>query len=873
MKTNGTKPPRWAERLLSWYCKPELLEDLQGDLQEYFERHVKTHGARRATLIYIIDVFRFCRSYTIRKPKFIQLLIHWMMIGSYIKTSGRNIVRNKLFSGINIIGMAISMSVGLLMISFTYDLLSYDSFHEKKDRTYRIGTDKHGGRWNMRLASTSVLAGKKIKEEITGIEDITIMRSGFGGDAERGTNVVPISGTWADENFFNVFSFPLIYGNSSTALKEPFSIVVTETSAKKIFGSDEAVGQIIKVDTINYTVTGVMRDITKFSHFQTEALVSFASVEALNRTNKEFHEWGSVWQNYVYVTIPPGMPEGVLNHHLIVLSEANKNPDDNEVITLFPQPLGDIVLGEDLSNNIGPTMPGIVIWITGGLAALVIVSACFNYANLSIARSLRRTREVGIRKVIGAHRGHVRSQFIAEAIVISLMSLVLSVGIFFLIRSAFLNIAPELSSLVSLEISLPLIGIFVLLALTVGLIAGIFPAVFFARIHAATVLKNASSIKLFGRVNLRKSLIVLQYTMSLIFVLTTVIGYYQYKNFLKFDLGFNTENIVNVRMPDIKASQYIKELKEMPEVLSVSHSSMVTSVGSMYGGMVTYNNYQDSTYSWYCAVDENYLPMFGHEVLAGRNFSHKEPGDIPTEIMVSEAFIKKFNVGDGVPEKAIGQTVNFNKRNLTVIAVLKDYHYATAREKIEPVAWTYQFSETGGILNVNIATNDWPATLLKMEAAWHKVDKVHPFDAQFYDDNIERAFNEYSAMLQILGFLGFLALVISSMGMLGMVVFTTETKLKELSIRKVLGASVGGLMLLVSRGFIVMLSIAAAIAIPVTYLFFTEVVLSEVTYPAPITPWQIIGGIGIVVGIALVMLVSQTFNAARNNPAEVLKNE
>jgi ABC-type antimicrobial peptide transport system permease subunit len=873
MKTSDPTPPRWVGRILAWYCKPELLEDLQGDLNEYFDRNVKKSGARRAKLIYVIDVLRFCRIYTVRKPKFVEFLIHWIMIGSYIKTSGRNIVRNKLFSGINIIGMAISMSVGLLMISFISDLLSYDSFHEKKDRIYRVNSDYKHKTWASRFASTSVLAGKKIKDEITGVEHITILRSEFRGDAEHGDVTLPISGLWADENLFKVFSFPLVNGNAATALKEPFSIVLTETSAKKLFGDADAIGQVIKFDTVSYTVSGVMKDITKFSHIQTEALVSFSSAEALMRSDKHFLAWNSIWQNYVYITLPEGTPEDLINHLLIELSAENKNSDELENITLYLQPLSDIVLGEDLSNTIGGSMPGMVFWIAGGLAALVIISACFNYANLSIARSLRRTREVGIRKVVGAQRSHVTSQFLAEAIIISLFALVLAVGIFFLLRSVLASIAPEINNIVSLEISVQVLTSFVILAIVVGLLAGIFPAIFFARIHAASALKDAGSLKLFGRVNMRKGLIVLQYTLSLIFVLTTVIGYHQYKNFLTFDLGYNTESILNIRLTDIKASRYIKALNEMPEVTGISRSHMVTSVGTMFAGPVKYNNFQDSSYAFYNAVDEHYIPMHGHTILTGRNFTPKKPGDTQSEIMVTETFIKKFNIGDGDPEKAIGQPVNFDRKDLTVIAVLKDFHYGTAREKIEPVALIYLLNETGGFLNASIKTDNWPATLQKMDAAWRNVDKVHPFDAQFYDEKIENAYSEYSAMLQLLGFLGFLALVISSMGMLGMVVFTTETKLKELSIRKVLGASVASLMLLVSRSFLIMLGIASAIAIPVTYMFFTEIVLAEVTFPAPITPLQILPGIGIVVGIALIMLVSQTLTAARSNPAEVLKNE
>jgi putative ABC transport system permease protein len=230
-----THPPRWAVRLLTWYCKPSLLEDLQGDLNEYFDRNLKAKGPARARLIYILDVLKFFRSYTVRKPEFFNLLIHWIMIGSYIKTSSRSIVRNKLFSAINIIGLAVSMSVGLLMIAFVTDLLSYDDFHEKKDRIYRVITlDQHQENPPGTLASSSVKAGKSIQESVTGVEQVTLLRRNFGGDATVGESVIPISGLWADASFFKIFDFPMLQGNPSTALKEPYSLVLTESTARKL---------------------------------------------------------------------------------------------------------------------------------------------------------------------------------------------------------------------------------------------------------------------------------------------------------------------------------------------------------------------------------------------------------------------------------------------------------------------------------------------------------------------------------------------------------------------------------------------------------------------------------------------------------------
>ena len=868
-------PPRWAQRFLSWYCKPEMLEDLQGDLNEYFDRNVKSKGPNKARLTYIIDVFKFFRSYTIRKPKFVDLFIQWIMIRSYIKTSGRSIVRNKLFSAINIVGLAVSMSVGLLMIGLITDLLSYDAFHEKKDRVYRVITmERYLDEPPRDLATTSVKAGKKIQETIPGVEALTILRNGFGGDAVVGESTVPIGGLWADQSFFNVFTFPLIRGNPATALKEPYSLVLTEKSAKKLFGDADALGKSVKFDTVHYVVTGIMKDIPKLSHLRFEALVSFSTAELHGQDGDGgFLSWESIYSNFVYLVLPENGNPGTLQTNLEQLSASENALIQNRKIELSLQPLKQIALGKNLSNPIGPTMPSIVVWILGGLAFVVILSACFNYTNLSIARSLRRSREVGIRKVIGASKGHVLGQFISESVIISLLALVFSFLLFLFLRTQFISLAPELSDLVSLDLS-PLLALYFLaMAVTVGVVAGFLPALFFSRIHATQVLKDVSSLQLFRHLTMRKALIAVQYTFSLMFITATVIGYNQYKSFLSFDLGFTTENILNIRMQGNKGDLLIKELSEVPAVMEVSKSRIITSVGSIYGMQMKYNNAQDSASVWLNFVDEHYLPLHDHRLIAGKNFSTRPPKGEESEVIVNEQLLKQFDIGQRDPQKALGEFVTIEEKKLAIVGVLKDFHYGTVDNKIEPMLFRYSSEEPGGYVNVKISSNDLAATLAQIDKAWRTIDKVHAMSATFYDEQIERNYNQFSVITKVIGFLAFLAVSIASMGLFGMVVFTTETRLKEISIRKVLGASEWKLVYLLSRGFLLLLTLAALIALPTTYFFFDKVVLSAFAYHQPIGLGEMLVGAGVVMIIAFVMIGSQTLKVARSNPAEVLKNE
>jgi putative ABC transport system permease protein len=726
----------------------------------------------------------------------------------------------------------------------------------------------------MDLASTSVSVGKKIRETISGVEALTLLRRGFGGDASIGEAVLPINGLWADESFLSVFSFPLLQGDPATALKEPYSLVLTEQSAKRIFGATDVLGKSIKLDTSNYIVTGILKDIPKLSHLRFEALGSFATVELQKPdTDGGFMSWGSIYMNFVYVVLPHNSNPQTLQTNLNALSKKENTGVDNTNITFSLQPLTKIVAGKRLVNQEGPAVNPLAIWILSGLAIVIILSACFNYTNLSIARSMRRSREVGIRKVIGASKHHVLGQFVTESVIISLMALAIAFIMFLLLRTQFRSLHSFLESLVTLELSPRIIIAFILLAMGVGVAAGILPALFFSQINASRVLKDVSSLQVFRHVNMRKALIVVQYVFSLIFISTTTIGYKQYKSFITFDLGFSTANIVNINLQGNKADVFKKEVLELKEVDGISQSLIVMSLGNIYGGKMKYSKTNDSASVWLNYIDEHYLPLHAHKLISGRNFTARGENVGESEAIVNEQLLKNFHIGENDPAKALGEEITIDGQKLTIVGVVKDFHYETVEDNIEPMVFRYFTNKSYGYVNVKITSTDWPATFAALEKAWHNIDKVHALDAKFYDDQIEQAYSAFAMMIKVIGFLAFLAVCISSMGLFGMVVFATETRLKEISIRKVFGASEGKLIYLLSKGFLFLLVVAALVALPLTYLFFDKVVLANFAYHDPIGLGEVVVGLVAVMAIALLMISSQTLRVARSNPAKVLKNE
>ncbi|MBO0931060.1 ABC transporter permease [Fibrella aquatilis] len=807
------------------------------------------------------------------------------MIGNYIKTAARNLLRNKLFSAINMVGLAISMSVGLLLIAFLLDLRSYDKFHKNGERIYRITSSlTENQEQRGKFATASIKAGKLIRQKMSGIEDVAVLRNDFAQDAVVGTTTLPLKGFWADPSVFNVFTFPMLEGNPATALKDPYSIVLTQTAAKKLFGNASALGKALTINAFNYQVTGIMKDVPFFSHIDFEALVSLSTAEQLSRSNDKFEKWTSMSANYVYLLLPEHADIPSIQSQLDAIAREENLAEADTKIQLGLLPLSDIVVGESLrrsegGGSSGPHMPPAVLWILAGLALVVILSACFNYTNLSMARAMRRFKEVGLRKAIGAGKGQIWQQFLMEAILISLAALLLSYLLFLVLRPQLLSLAPEMQRTVKLELTPATVITFIVFSVMVGVVAGFMPAFFFSKVSAISTLRNVSSAKGFKYATLRRALVVVQYTLTLIFITTTAIGYVQYKNILAFDLGFRTENILNINMQGNKPDALLKELGEMPEVTALSRSLIITSIGNAWGGYMTSADSRDSALVMTNHVDENYLPLHGYKLLAGSNFrARPATANAVSEVIVNQQVLKRFNIATNDPQQAVGQQITFSNfqlhgRKMTIVGVIKDFHYGKVDNLIEPVAFMPWTPEDRAVVNAKIQTTDMLATRAKLEAAWKKIDRIHPFEAEFYDDAIEAAYSEFSAIIKIIGFLSILAISIASMGLFGMVVFTTETRLKEISIRKVMGASPVNLVYLLSHGFLVLLSVSALIALPVTYLFFERVVLTKFPYHTPVRGAEVFVGLLMVLLIAFVMIGSQTIKAARRNPVDVLKSE
>ncbi|HEX6225832.1 MAG TPA: ABC transporter permease, partial [Chryseolinea sp.] len=474
------------------------------------------------------------------------------MLKNYFKTAVRNILRHKFFSIINIFGLAVAMSICMGIMMLVADQMMYDQHNSKGERLYRVlsrpvnneGKEQGG----MDNATSPMPLRTELLENYSGIEKVVRFKRGFGNSwlefEEQDVNI-PLSGFFADPEALDVFEYQLEHGDPATALDKPFSVVLTKQAARKLFKEEDPVGLTVEVgkDRI-YTVTGVMKETSNKSHIVFEALASMSTVNALEAEGQfsgDLENWTDFWNGWTYIVLSPGksLPEveGYLDQLYKKHISAIANPEVYKA-KFIVQSLDEITPGPIVNNAIGPSLPWIFVYFLGGFALVILVTSCFNFTNLSIARSLTRAREIGVRKVTGAARWQIFTQFLSEAIVVSLAALALAIALLLIVKPLILELSFAHAFKWDLQANFFVYGIFLLFAVVVGLFAGVFPAVVLSGFHPIKVLKNLSDVKLFSRVKLRKALLISQFALSLVFILSVIVMHNQLKLFMGKDHGF-----------------------------------------------------------------------------------------------------------------------------------------------------------------------------------------------------------------------------------------------------------------------------------------------------------------------------------------------
>lgn len=760
------------------------------------------------------------------------------------------------------------MSVCLLIILIIQDQYSYDNWHENGDRVYRVLTnDELSDEIVTLYATTAFPMADYLEENYPAVERAATIRMVFGGSDGRAENkVIPVDFFYVDRDFLRIFDFPLQGTDRENVLNDPNSVLLTEETANKFFGDGDPLGETFTIDSVGqYIVAGIIPEHGLKSHIQFDALVS---VESMKKDRSG--EWDYIYSSYAYVLLEEGAEPEVLDDAFEKIREERYAGDPEHDFTFRLQKLRDIVPGPLLGNEIGFFIPRLVILFMVVLAGLLILTSAFNYTNLSLAKALTRAREIGVRKVTGAFRSQILFQFLAESVLSAILALLLAYVFLQFLRPAFEGLKFMSLLEVSLSENLVLYFWFLAFAILTGLIAGMLPALYMSTFNPIAVFKDAFGIRVLRRTFLRKILVVAQFTVSIVLLITIVLLYRQLRYYMNTDYGFRKENILNVELQGNDWKRLRAELQYLPEIKDITWSSHIPAVGNMHSDEAWLDSEEEKFSLAYFDVDEHYLDVFELNLLAGENFP-ENPGTGGEKYMIlNETAVERFGFPD--LSSALRQTVTMeDSLLLEVIGVVEDYHFFGMFSRIGPMALRYDPGRFN-YAHLSLSSPDIIATMHKIEKAWDKVDPEREFRARFMDAEIRDYYSYFGDILWMVGFACLLAIVIACMGLFGMAAYGTESRIKEIGIRKAMGARSFSIAYLVSRSYIRWIIIALLIALPVSYLG-NNLWLQNFAYRVNFGIGSLLCGAGIIILVSFLTILSQTLKAARQNPVESLRYE
>ena len=812
------------------------------------------------------------------------------MLKNYLITAWRNITKNKIFSLINIIGLAVSMSVCFLIILIIADQKSYDQFHVNKNRIYRIQTvGINGTRW--RSASSALPLGEMLRREYVGIEASASLARNIGGDLFYQDRIASGGGYFADGNLFKVMDFKLEKGDEQTALQNPFSMVISEELASRLFKDEDPIGKTIKfndtginpggIETGNkettygqFMITGVMKPNPGKTSLPFKFLASLSTLALLAKDsilNYRANDWENVWSNYTYVLMQKGKSKADLQKILDEISNKQYPKGNGNQFGFKAEALTDIMPSDPIGNPTNTSVPKLVLVILSVLCLTVMLSACLNYTNLSIARLLTRAKEVGIRKVSGATRKQIFAQFITEAILISLVALVFALVILFVLQQLFSALWLNRFMNITFSYNLKLYLIFIGFSVAVGFIAGLLPSIYISMFNPVYIFRSLNSVKFFKRITIRKVLLVVQFCVSLIFIISTSLIYLQTSHLLNFDYGFDKDNVVNIKLykPE-NYNRFVEAISSNKNIAAASACTFLPATGNEYGQMVYKSeDHRDSLEADYIDIDAGCMRVWDLQLVAGKNLP-----SIPSEkedhyILINERMVHDFRYAS--PKQAVGHHIILGSNDAEIVGVVRDFQYLDVSREIQPLMLRNRKSEFGYI-TVRIHGTAIASTVDFLQRTWKKVNPNTKFEYEFFDQQLLTTHSMMSDVAGIMSVLAFLAVLISCLGLLGMATYTAETRQKEISIRKVLGSSVFQVIVLLSRSFMILLGIAVVIGIPLA-LIINNIWLQSFASRITISPAILLLNVLILALVTLAIVFSQAWRVSVANPAKSLRME
>ncbi len=871
-------PPKLADRLLDRLCKDHLLEEIMGDLLQQYQMEIETSGKFRASLNYWFQTLHFIRPYALKKS---QNSNHNTMVRYNILLALRNLSKQKFYSIINISGLAIAATACLLIGIFIADELNYDKHFDNYENIYRVDSHIHFNDTDMKFANSPAAMKQMLSEDFPDVVASGRFRNTDPILLQKGDQYVKQENVaWADADMLNIFKLDFIYGGDQNALVDVESMVLSQSASKRFFGDENPVGNTIRSTNDQlFRIDGVYRDIPYNSHFHFDLLRSMEGLEhSRNKTwlSNNYKNYVVLDERTTVADFNEKLPEalkGYLGPRLKEMAGITYDEfyESGNFLDYRLIPVTDIHLRSHRQFEIeaNSSIDNIYIFIAVGV--MILLLAAFNFMNLSTARSASRAKEVGIRKVMGSMKRSLMGQFLTESIVISLFAFAIAIALVYLGL-------PYLNDFTGKEIVNPIFGDmmlwpFVLLAsLIIGLSAGIYPAFFLSSFSPIKVLQGrlalGSKSSLF-----RNVLVVFQFSISIIMILGTSIVYKQLRYNQNKNLGYDRNKVIileNTYTLGTGADAFINSLNADPDIASVTTSYFLPSRNTRSDH--TFNKEGDNgannavnMQTWY--IDDQYLPTLGMKLQEGRNFDRTLASD-STAVVLNQTAAAMF----GFSDSPLGKKINFvgDNSKLRVVGVVEDFYFDTFKQKVRPLV----FFMDGGTSTMALKyTSDNPLALIeRIDQVWAEHNPGQPFEFTFMDQEFAANFNEDRQLGTILGFFSILAIVIACLGLFALASYTAQQRRKEISIRKVLGASVSGIMKLLFSSFSKLLVIASLVSLPLGY-YLIDQWLSNFAYRTNIGVLVFIAAGLIVFIISWITVGTQTLKAAQSNPAEILHNE
>lgn len=799
------------------------------------------------------------------------------MFKNYLIIAIRNIRRSKIYSFINIFGLSLGLASAMLIILYVKDEVSYDRFHKNVDNIYRVVSKQRFKGEERKNSHTGYLQGPRFAANVPGITSFVRIQSGR-QDIKKGTDIQSHDLLFADSSFFSVFSFPLLYGDSKNCLADPKSIVLSEDEAIKQFGTTDAVGKMVmlKADSVfsPHRVSAVAKRVPQNSSIQFNILLPIRESEYDARNDEN---WYNFFLN-TFVVVNPNSNVSTIDSNMQRFYVANAGETFKTMVkkygmgenasmgAYYLQPYTDMHMSTELPAQNGLTNASnpMYSYILSGIALFVLLIACINFVNLTVARSVKRAKEIGIRKVVGSDRKQLIFQFLGESFVLCFIAFSLAVIIVWTILPLFNDLANKALSF-SYLLDAKLIGGYILLFVVTGFLSGFYPALILSGYNPVQTLYSRFNLK--GKNYLQKSLVVLQFALASFLIIGTFTIYAQFNYLTHKDLGYNDSNVIELykdQIPHDEATLFRSELLKNHNILEVASKN-----GGGWATMARISN--DSSLQFdYETVDESYIPLMRIPIVKGRNFSKDFPGDAANAIVVNESFVQKAGW-----KEPIGETVNFfynNNEIFTVIGVVKDYHNKALSEKIGPQMFTMKKDNPYGLYDIRIKPGTETQVLDYIQKTFKQFYPLYPYSYVFKDQQKLKEYEKEAKWKQIILFGAILTIFISCIGLFGLSVLSAEKRTKEIGIRKVLGASVNGLVTILSKDFLQLVLIALIIAMPAAWIVSNKW-LDNYPYRVTLSWWLFSGAALLVIMIALITVSFQAVKAAMGNPVTALRSE